>query len=103
MNWTAAGLVVGVLVGSGGIGSMVVIFFKPKRAAGVRENDLIDQYQEQVTELRSEVAELKRESERKTARESLMIQHVWELHQHIVDQKPPPPPPFPPGLLGGLP
>ncbi len=92
-------LIAAALLGGGGIGSFVLSIRRP-RGEGDRENTLIDQYQEQVASLRDEVAQVKKENEKLRSREVLVISHLWTLHQHIMEGKPPPPPPFPAGLFG---
>ena len=53
---------------------------------------MIDQQQEDLGELRKELAELRR-----TVR--IQGDYVGELRRHIADGNPPPPPPWPPGLI----
>jgi uncharacterized membrane-anchored protein YhcB (DUF1043 family) len=53
---------------------------------------LIDQHQEDIQELRKEVASLRR---------TQLIQgdYIGQLRRHIADGEPPPPPPYPSGLI----
>jgi hypothetical protein len=53
---------------------------------------MIDQHQEDIAELRKEVASLKR---------TQLIQgdYIGQLRLHIAEGRPPPPPPYPQGLV----
>lgn len=57
-----------------------------------RENQLIDQLQEEVTNLRVRFGQMERN-------ELILRLYVFQLQSHIADGKPPPPPPLPPELL----
>ncbi len=54
-------------------------------------HQMIDQYQEEIRELRAEVAAL-----RKTQR--IQGDYIGQLRQHIAEGHAPPPPPWPAGL-----
>jgi hypothetical protein len=53
---------------------------------------MIDQHQEEIAELRKELAVV-----RKTQR--LQGDYIGQLRRHIADGNPPPPPPWPEGLI----
>jgi hypothetical protein len=57
----------------------------------LRPNELIDQLQEERTEIRARVLGLE-------TRERVRDDYILTLRQHINDEKPPPPPPWPAAL-----
>jgi hypothetical protein len=53
---------------------------------------MIDQHQEDIVELRKEIAALKRT-------QRIQGDYIGQLRMHIADGKPPPPPKWPDGLI----
>jgi hypothetical protein len=53
---------------------------------------MIDQLQEDVAELRKEMAAMRRT-------QRIQGDYIGELRKHIADGEPPPPPPYPSGLI----
>lgn len=52
----------------------------------------IDQYQEDIAEMRKEITQLKRQVR-------IQGDYIGQLRRHIADGQPPPPPPWPEGLI----
>ncbi len=53
---------------------------------------MIDQHQEDITELRKEIQQLRRT-------QRIQGDYIGQLRRHIADGHPPPPPPWPDGLI----
>lgn len=66
---------------------------------GKPENALIDQLQENIKEMKADIAVLKTEQTNSKRRERIMADYVNSLRQHIESGSPPPPPPWPSALF----
>lgn len=65
---------------------------------GRPENALIDQLQEEMTSMRSDITALKTEQARSRRREQIRDDYINKLRRHIEDGNPPPAPEWPAGL-----
>ena len=90
--WSA--LIVAVVAAFGGWLS------KRVNPLGARENAIIDQLQEDNTDLRERVENLEGRVTKQQRRELLMYAYVISVHQHFANGNPPPPPPIPQELFG---
>ena len=92
----SASLIVG-LIGAGGLSAIIVARMHINAAArsGSRENTMIDQYQERVTEQNERIGVLEARADAAAIREQIRDDYIMTLRQHIADGKPPPPPPWP--------
>lgn len=78
------------------VGVVVASFFTYRASTRKQRSDagqqMIDQHQEQIVEMRAEIRLLQRQ---------IRVQgdYIGLLRLHIADNHPPPPPPWPPGLI----
>jgi hypothetical protein len=78
------------------VGAIIVGWFgllasRAKQRADTGQQ-MIDQHQEDIKELRKETADLRRV-------QRVQGDYIGDLRRHIADGKPPPPPPYPQGLI----
>lgn len=92
-----------ILSVTSGIVASVLIYRNTRRSnQTTRENNLIDQLQEQVTnalressEAKAEARSAREESARARADLATMSAYAWQLYDHILRGSPPPPPEWP--------
>lgn len=93
MDWALVGpIIVGVIAV---VGTLVSTRIQHR---GKPENALIDQLQEEMGSMRSDIAELKLEQQRSKKRERIRDDYINKLRRHIEDGNPPPAPDWPAGL-----
>lgn len=80
-------------------GGWLTFLASRRKQASDAGQQMIDQHQEDIAELREDRDEQKREIA--ALRRTQMIQgdYIGQLRRHIADGEPPPPPPYPSGLI----